>query len=279
MPLDRSWAIAVALAVACDAPPPASSGDLIADRSLPPPQSEAPPSTSIASATAAPSASPPEPPEEPFAVLDVPDHEDAIVSVAKKGARRPLVVATHGNYDRPEWQCEVFRTIVSDSAFVLCPRGIQRPDSPSHDDVRFTYANNRKLEAEIDAARKAFEARYGDRLAPGPAIYAGFSLGAIMGVAILGRTKKGVYDRAVFVEGGYDRIDAKTARALADAGIVKVLIACGQAACLHSSKAKVSVLDKVGISTKAVGVKNAGHAYDGEVATAVREAWSWLVSP
>src|SRR5262245_9947598 len=55
--------------------------------------------------------------------------------------KRPVVIAAHGNYDRPEWQCEVWRGIVRNRGFVLCPRGVPRPDSPSRTDIRFTYRN------------------------------------------------------------------------------------------------------------------------------------------
>src|SRR5689334_2604590 len=84
-------------------------------------------------------APPPPPPEpvtveaaQPFIELPVEGHGAAVVSLPL-GARdkRPVVIATHGNYDRPEWQCEVWREIVGDAAFVLCPRGSMRPDSPS----------------------------------------------------------------------------------------------------------------------------------------------------
>jgi hypothetical protein len=272
----------LAVAAACDAPGPAASA---------PPQA-ASTSARVAStgASAVPppsgttSAAPPvatielRPDEGPYVALAVAGHPSAIVSVPAPSARaRPLIVATHGNFDRPEWQCEVFRGIAGPDAFILCPRGEQRPDSPSASDVRFTYASNQRLESELHAGLVALRQRYGGELAGGPAIYAGFSLGAIMGVAILTRNAtKGAFDRALFVEGGYDRIDAGKARALFDAGVTRVLFACGQAACLQGARAKLPALQKAGVEGRVVGVGRAGHSYDGAVADAVKAEWEWL---
>src|SRR5262245_33853722 len=83
--------------------------------------SPSPTVTSISEpAPPAPAPPPPPPPEpavltaaEPFVDLPVEGHGAAVVSLPR-GARdkRPVVIATHGNYDRPEWQCEVWREIV-----------------------------------------------------------------------------------------------------------------------------------------------------------------------
>src|SRR5947209_312381 len=118
------------------------------------------------------------------AALPVVGFADAIVAAPRTNEPRPVVVAAHGNYDRPEWQCEVWRGIVGDRAFVLCPRGRPRADSPSPDDVRFTYDGAASLAREVDAGLDALRARYGARVQDGPILYAGFSLGAILGVTL-----------------------------------------------------------------------------------------------
>src|SRR5262249_57017702 len=122
---------------------------------------------------------PPPPPRldapAPFADLPLEGFAAAVVSLPiGTSARRPVVLATHGNYDRPEWQCEVWRGIVGDRAFVLCPRGIARPDSPSPDDIRFTYPTNAVLERELDAGLQALRVRFADRLDDGAILYTGF---------------------------------------------------------------------------------------------------------
>src|SRR5262245_18804480 len=49
---------------------------------------------------------------EPMLALEVPGFRPAIVSVPT-GARepRPVWLALHGNFDRPEWQCGVWREV------------------------------------------------------------------------------------------------------------------------------------------------------------------------
>src|SRR5690606_13009554 len=109
--------------------------------------------------------------------LPVAGFGDAVVSLPL-GARapRPVVLAVHGNYDRPDFQCMTWRAIVQDRGFVLCPRGVARRDSPGPDDVRFTFEG--KLAAELDGAVAALRERYGAWVDSGPMLYLGFSLGA-----------------------------------------------------------------------------------------------------
>src|SRR5262249_47960025 len=128
-----------------------------------------PPVTQAAPSSHAPSAAPSTPSEPParkrldvpapYGHLPVAGYPDAVVSLPR-GAEspRPIVVATHGNYDTPEWQCKTWREIVGDRAFILCPRGIARPDSPAPDDIRFTYSNNQELERELSAGLAALQA-------------------------------------------------------------------------------------------------------------------------
>ncbi|MDI1450936.1 hypothetical protein [Polyangium sp. 6x1] len=121
----------------------------------------------------------------PIVDLTVPGHPAAVVSLPIGAtSRRPVVIAAHGNYGRPEWQCQAVRDLFEDRAFILCPRGIPRDNSPGPDDVRFTYESNAALELEIDAGLRALTATYPDYVDPGPPLYMGFSLGAIQGVAI-----------------------------------------------------------------------------------------------
>src|SRR5437868_13039508 len=84
--------------------------------------------------------------------LIVPDHRDAMVSVPVGATeRRPLVLALHGNYDRPEWQCSVWRETMKGYPFVLCPRGVPRRDAPASAD-RWTYGKPADVRHEIEAA-------------------------------------------------------------------------------------------------------------------------------
>ncbi len=257
------------------APPPTVSAEL----ARPTATSSASATTSAAVASA--SAAPAEPPAiggERFVSLDVPGFAPAVVAVPV-GARRgrPIVVATHGNYDRPEWQCEVWGDIVGDRAFVLCPRGDTRPDSPGKDDIRFTYRSNQHLEREVDAALAALRASpYATHLTDGPPAWAGFSLGAIMGVAIAAR-RPADFPVLFLVEGGVDRFTDDVSRTFAKGGGKAVLFACAQAGCGKTARKRADRLGALGIRTRVVDAGNLGHRYDGPVADGVKAALPELI--
>lgn len=213
----------------------------------------------------------------PFVDLAVEGHPAAVVSLPL-GARskRPVVIATHGNYDRPEWQCQVWRQMVGDAAFVLCPRGVARPDSPSADDVRFTYTNNAALEAEIDAGLTALGERFAAHVDPGRPLYAGFSLGAIMGVAIAAR-RPDRFPRLVLVEGGHDGWTRDAAAAFTKGGGKRVLFVCSQGYCGAEAARAGARIERAGAAMRVVRGPNVGHRYDGPTAVATREALPWVI--
>lgn len=239
--------------------------------------SVAPPPT--ASAIAPPPA--PRPLEAPAAIveLSVPGHPAAIVSLPLGAtSRRPVVVATHGNYDRAEWQCGVWRDIVGNHAFVLCPRGIARPDSPAPDDVRFTYENNVVLERELEAGLEALAKAYPDYVDPGPIVYTGFSLGAIQGVTMAGRKPERAR-RLVLIEGGHASWKPDVVKAFAGAaGGAHVLFVCSQPHCEKDARWAMTRLRDAGVRTKIVKTANVGHRYDGPVADATRDAFPWVLA-
>lgn len=212
---------------------------------------------------------------EDFVQLPVEGFKEAIVSVPTGATTpRPVVVALHGNYDRPEWQCEVWREITKGFPFVLCPRGIPRDDAPKSED-RWTYGAMGPTEKELERAIEALAARFPDHVDPGPIVYTGFSLGAIYG-KLIARKNAARFPRAVFVEGGYEGWALGNARAYAKGGGARVLFACGQSACVHAGKQVARLLEKEGIPTRVVSGGNIGHTYDGPVARAIAAEWAWL---
>lgn len=208
--------------------------------------------------------------------LDVPGFQPAVVAVPI-GARRPkpVVLALHGNFDRPEWQCSVFGPIVASRAFVLCPRGRARSDVPKSLD-RWDYASQRAMTKEIDAALSALAAHFGAHVDPGPKLFIGFSLGAIYGVGLVQKEPQ-AYPRAVFIEGALGAWSRAAAKGFVEHGGARVLFACGQADCMRRIKTLVPALEKAGLPTRAGGSANAGHTYDGVVADVVAENFEWLV--
>jgi pimeloyl-ACP methyl ester carboxylesterase len=213
----------------------------------------------------------------PLLALPVERYADAVVSLPL-GARskRPVVVATHGNYDRPEWQCEVWREIVGDDVFVLCPRGFARPDSPTSADIRFSYQTNRALEGELDAALAALKARFPDHADVERPLYTGFSLGAIMGVRIASRAPAR-YPRLVLIEGGHDGWTPDAATAFAKGGGERVLFVCAQASCGREAKLAASRLATAGVAVRVARGPDVGHRYDGPTAEETKRSLGWVV--
>lgn len=242
-------------------------------------QSAEPHPVPAVSPSAAPSASVPAPPPLPHSgeLVDLPveGYGDAVVAVPESAPRaRPLLVATHGNYDRPNWQCEEWRRVVGTRAFVLCPRGEARSDSPSRSDVRFTYASNEKLERELEAAIKALEERFAPHVDTKDVVYTGFSLGAIQGAKIAARNPER-YPRLVLVEGGYDRWTAESAKAFAKAG-KRVLFVCGQKGCQLTAAQSVKLLERAGAQGRTLLADGMGHSYGGAMNELVAENLGWL---
>src|SRR5664280_625056 len=216
--------------------------------------------------------------------LSVVGFRDAIVAVPL-GARqsRPVLVALHGNFDRPEWQCETWRAITKAYPFILCPRGIPRRDVPAKWD-RWEYSSTDKTDHELEAGLAALRERFAEYIAPGPVLFTGFSLGAILGVGILKR-HPGQYGPVVFTEGGNEGWSASTVRKIMpqdqDAGAattLRVLFACGQADCIPKSKATSKIIERSGGETQVVSGGNVGHMYDGPVAEAIATKWGWLIA-
>lgn len=214
---------------------------------------------------------------DPLQTLPVPGFGAAVVSVPL-GTRtpRPVVIALHGNYDRPEWQCEVWRDITAGFPWVLCPRGIPRGDAPKSAD-RWTYSTAAKaleeLRAALDSLTEGFPAHV-DAQAP---VFTGFSLGAILGVhSLTGPEGLPRVQGAVLVEGGYGGWHKARAEAFMARGGTRVLFACGQSACRQASKQAAQVLQKQGVQVEVVSGGDIGHTYDGAVAEAIRERWGWI---
>jgi dienelactone hydrolase len=198
----------------------------------------------------------------------------AIVPLAGE-ARRPVVVALHGNYDRPEWQCEVWSRIAGAGVFVLCPRGVPRTDAPRGAD-RWTWDGLQKTTAELDAALSALRTRFADRVDASRSVLVGFSLGATM-AARIGTRFPERFARLVLVEGGEAVWTLPVARSYAKGGGARVLAACGQAACAPRFRGLAWAFKTAELPFQVVGTSKAGHTYDGEVAASVARSWSWFV--
>jgi hypothetical protein len=200
---------------------------------------------------------------------------DAVVSVPVGAVKpRPVIVATHGLWDFPEGLCDNWRWIVGNRAWVLCPRGKAMPDKT------FRYTSGPALASEIDADLRALQERYPEYVDTGPMLYAGFSLGAILGAWIVGHDP-GRYPRAVLTEGGEDRVSDAVAASYAKGGVQRILFACGLASRVRPATQAVRRLDRAGVSARVVLGKlpDAGqfiHWYNGPVAEETKAQLDWL---
>lgn len=287
-----SFPAAVALAAACHGPS-ASSGPSSKPSThpgpLPSPQTGTSAQTSplpSSQASSIPSAKPaaslePKLPRltaaQGIVPLSVPGFGDAVVSLPL-GTReaRPIVLALHGNFDRPEWQCEVWRGITQGEVFVLCPRGVPRRDVPKSYD-RWEWGSLAKTKAEVAAALDALRERYREHVATAPIIFTGFSLGAILGARLIQDPELNV-GAAVLTEGGYQGWTLAKARSLKPA-LRRLLFACGQTECLNAFKYQLEPLfAKAELEAAVVAEVKAGHTYDGAVAAGIQQQWPELLA-
>ncbi len=229
--------------------------------------------TSASSAEAAERSIAPLEADDPVSELFVPGHLPA-VAVVPIGATgpRPVVVAAHGQHDRPEPICETLRIAVDGRAFVVCPRGI----ASEAREGAFTYASADALADEVHASLRALRRAWPDHVDPGPIVYAGFSLGAYHGVRRVTRDPSRT-PRVILIEGGQDPWTDDRVRAFVEGGGARVLFATGQDVNEARARAAARTLDEAGAAARVIHVDGAGHVHDGELGLRIAESFDWVV--
>ncbi len=232
---------------------------------------------------------------------------DAVLS-APSGATSPapVLVAVLGIGDTPESQCAVWRDLIGQRAFVLCPRG--RPhlvfedsgagraepsdgtaapegaevengephaDSRRTVQVGFYPSDAEAVEREVAAGLAALRARHGAHVSAGPAVYAGFSRGAFLGAVVTAKNPV-TFPRAVLIEGGQSAWTDETAGAFAKSGGKRILFACGRPSCVVEAEAAVAVLGRHHIETRIVHGEGEGHGYKKQVKDQLRASFDWV---
>jgi predicted esterase len=236
------------------------------------------------------------PPASPAPTLAVPGYSEA-VTVVPSGITTPapVVVAVLGIGDTPESQCAVWRELVGQRAFVLCPRGkphfvrervegdTSEPDTegeePAEDAGKvvqsgFYHPQLEVLEREVEAGLGALRAQYGAYVAAGPALYAGFSRGAFLGASLVAK-HPATFSRAVLIEGGQSAWNDETAATFAENGGKRVLFACGQPSCVAEAERAAALLAKRNVQTRIVHGQGEGHGYKRQVKEQVKESLDW----
>lgn len=213
----------------------------------------------------------------PLLDLEVPGHGPAVVSVPLGATSpRPVLIAAHGAGDRPDWQCQMWRSIVENRGFVLCPRGRPMYPSAPPDQGGYFYPDHNALKKEVDASLDALRVRFPSYVDTRAVIYAGFSQGAIMGAPVVAMSPDR-FPRAVLIEGGTKHWIPYIAKQFKKGGGEKVLFACGRPQCFSGAKRSASNLEKAGVEELVVGEERAGHTYGGPIAEEIRKAFAWIV--
>jgi predicted esterase len=240
------------------------------------------------------------------APLVVPGFGDAVVS-APAGATTPapVLVAVLGIGDTPESQCAVWRELVGQRAFVLCPRGlphfvpqepspIEAPEGTTSSDQSADMAGSEpqadagkvvqagfypsdvaSVEREVAAGLGALRARYGRYVAGGPVVYTGFSRGAFLGASVAANSPA-TFARAVLIEGGQSPWTDATAAAFAKSGGKRILFACGRPSCVTESEQAAAILAKQHVETRIVNGEGEGHGYKKQVKDQLRASFDWV---
>jgi hypothetical protein len=188
------------------------------------------------------------------------------------GARRPrpLLIALHGDFDRPEWTCGSYRHAAGSSAFVLCPRGEPRGQE------RFGLGPVADTTRELRAALPALKTRFGAHVASGSVVLA--ALGPSVEHAIVTALQEpSFFARLVLVDGSLRRFDPAGATRYGQGGGRRVLVLCTFGGCEPDVETRVRALRPHGVDARLVRVEQA-RGLDSEAVKTLAAEWRWVVS-
>jgi len=186
----------------------------------------------------------------------------------------PVLVVTHGAGGTAEAHCQLWSRIAKSKAILLCLRGRARSQNPADGEY---YPDHPTLERETFAALGALHARYPERIADGPAFYAGFSQGATMGALMLVEHGSEV-SRLVLVEGGFADWSVARARTFREHGGERVLFVCGRKECAQPARNSAYWCKLAGVPAQVEYVPGAGHSHDGRVEARIIASLPWLTA-
>lgn len=180
---------------------------------------------------------------------------------------RPLIVGVHGALERAESSCRSWRAASGGYAFVVCPQG--EPQGAA----RFSWDGDKTVAVRVTAAIAAARARFGDAIADGPTLYAGFSQGATRARAAL-LERDGRFPVVLLAEGAYDSLsDPGFLSQLRARGTERVALICGEPNCFRAAEARKPVLEGQSLELVVAGDAEAGHNLDQRMQLAMQRAW------
>lgn len=198
------------------------------------------------------------------------------VFVSPRGAGRapwPVVVILHGNFDRPEWECEWWLP-ARRLGWLVCPRGRRRPGVPRRMD-RWTYAGSAFVTREVHAVLDVLSKRFVSLVREEDATLIGFSLGGIIGPQVMIGSRLR-FTRAIFVEGG-GGVSHGQIRNLAKRGLRRVAYLCGQhSGCGPKARRAVRRWKRHGVAARLWIMPGVGHNYNEDFAPLAAIVLAWL---
>jgi hypothetical protein len=182
----------------------------------------------------------------------------------------PVLIAIHGDRDRPEWACGSYRSVIQRNAFILCPRGVARPDQ------HFTLGTSASTADELRQALPALKARFGAHVAAGSVVLAGLGP-AVEHVIELALKEPSFFSHLLLVDGSTRRLTLPAATRFGAAGGRRVLALCSPGACDADIEERLRALGPTGVATRVVRARQ-GHGLDQEMVKILRGEFAWLVS-
>jgi predicted esterase len=204
--------------------------------------------------------------------LAVKGFQDAVYVGPEASIPKPwrVTVVLHGNYDRPEWQCDTWRAVADFYGWILCPRGIPTYWAPKSED-RWMYRGAERTAREIDAAIAALKTAYPGNVEESDMILVGFSLGAILSPSIIKRHPHR-YKTLFVIEGLVDKLDKRQLRELKKNGIQAMGLAMSTGKYRAAAKTVMQWLQKLNVRAEFINMAGAGHDYHPSFSKTARPA-------
>ncbi|MBN2530024.1 MAG: hypothetical protein JXR76_26780 [Deltaproteobacteria bacterium] len=193
--------------------------------------------------------------------LTVPGFEPAafVTPSEDTGQARPVIIVLHGNFDRPEWQCEMWQEVGSWHGWILCPRGVRTPFATLAED-RWTYKGGAPaISAEMIAALDALDARFPGAVLRRGLILVGFSLGAIRLPELI-RLHPDTFETVFLIEGGLKQLEAGLPM-MKKNGVKRIGLAMSTAGNRQNVSVVQNKIKRYGLRSVYVDMKGAGHNY------------------
>lgn len=189
---------------------------------------------------------------------------------------KPVVVVLHGNFDRPEWQCEMWKDVASWYGWVLCPRGVRTEFATLRED-RWTYKGGAvAVNREIHAALEALEQKYPNMVSREGMVLVGFSLGAILLPQVIKLNEK-LFPTVFVIEGGMKQLEWNLPT-MKENGVNAIGIAMSLPGNRENAFRIKRKIIKMGYIYEYVDMQGGGHNYRSDFSTLGREALKKMIS-